>query len=93
MPDAAEIVGPRVGKPKQLPCGLCQGRHSGWECPKRFAQLHPGRSMPGFNRDGERIATAFENDEPTPATIQQWRHLYNANFFRSGTFPEAWLHQ
>ncbi len=83
MPQAQDILGTDV--PGTLPfssaCNECGGKHRPFECPKLFAKEHPGKTMPGFDANGNRIPSAWSGDKITAATRQQWLRMQTLGFF------------
>jgi hypothetical protein len=100
MPLAKSIVGANTPGAKDCDavCDTCgQGGtpetgHRRFECPKLFAQEHQGKSMPGFSTTGERITSAWDGHNITPALRSQWIRLQSSGFFSQPPFrknPDA----
>eukprot|EP00961_Rhodomonas_salina_P219416 2965931-Rhodomonas_salina.2 len=68
-------------QPAQCYVPGCAGHHPRHDCPKLFAQMYPGRTMPGFGEDGLRAAHAWKGDEVTQQTLQQWQRMQRQGFF------------
>ena len=55
--------------------------HRQWECPKKFADEHPGRRMPGFDSAGARTPGSWNGNNTTADTKQQWTRMGRLGFF------------
>jgi hypothetical protein len=94
MPIASAIIG--ASTHGAVPCdykcsdcgkgGTADVGHRKFECPKRFAIEHPGRTMPGFDRDGERNPHAWEGNDIIPATKAQWLRMISQGYFTQPPF-------
>jgi hypothetical protein len=94
MPLATSIMGAAThgASPCDLICGECgkggssDTGHRKFECPKKFALEHPGRTMPGFDRDGERIIAAWDGADINPSTKSQWLRMISQGYFTQPPF-------
>ena len=66
--------------------GTVETGHRKFECPKLFGTEHPGRSMPGFSKTGERVPSAWDGPNITAATKSQWVRLQSLGFFSQPPF-------
>eukprot|EP00961_Rhodomonas_salina_P297065 3936906-Rhodomonas_salina.3 len=57
--------------------------HRIFECAKRFANDHAGHTMPGFDDQGNRVASAWNGANITNDTKAQWRRMKGLGFFTS----------
>ena len=77
MPNAASIIGEDTpgAVPFKLACNGCgiEG-HRRFECPTQYYKDH-GACMPGFNSRGERVAAAWNGNNITNATKENWMRL------------------
>ena len=96
MPTSRAIIG--ANSPGAVACDqTCYGcnlpppapgdGHQGWECPLRFATEHPGRRMPGFDAQGQKIAAAWDGPNITDATRGQWDILRRVHGLFGGANP------
>jgi hypothetical protein len=94
MPIATSIIGLTTDGaiPCDRVCGDC-GKggttatgHRKFECPKRFAIEHPGRTMPGFDKDGERVAYSWDGNDINPGTKTQWQRMISQGYFTQPPF-------
>ncbi len=94
MPIAKSIVG--ASTPGALDCdstceacgigGTPETGHRKFECPKLFGQEHPGKSMPGFTRSGNRVTSLWDGANITATLRAQWLKLHSLGFFTRPPF-------
>jgi len=100
MPIARSIVG--ASTPGAQDCdtkceecgegGTADTGHRKFECPSLFAREHPGKSMPGFDKRGRRIASMWDGANITTTLKSQWVKLQSLGFFSQPPFrkhPDA----
>jgi hypothetical protein len=82
MPQAQDILGTDIAGTVAITsaCNECGGKHRRFECPRAFAKDHPGKTMPGFDANGARVPAAWNGDNITPATRQQWVRMQGLGF-------------
>ncbi len=89
MPIAKSIVGASTSGALDCDstCEVCgiggtpETGHRKFECPKLFAQEHQGKSLPGFSRSGNRIASLWDGANITATLRAQWLKLQSLGFF------------
>jgi hypothetical protein len=94
MPIAKSIVGASTQGAKDCDsvCEVCgaggtpETGHRKFECPKLFGQEHPGRSLPGFTKSGDRISSSWDGLNITAAIKSQWIRLQSLGFFSMPPF-------
>ena len=84
IPASAEIIGPTIGISTPTSCMTCGSTlHCRGECPKEWASH--GRPLPGFSRNGKRLAGKWNGAEPKRATFVEWlEFLEDADNFPHG---------
>jgi hypothetical protein len=96
MPQARGVIGvSSVGAIAcSVPCPACDvvpvgngEGHRPWECPRKFAEEHPGRHMPGFDEHGFRRPGAWNGNNITEVTRRQWERMRTFGFFLQGHAP------
>ena len=60
--------------------------HRRFECPVTFAKEYPGKSIPGFDKQGNRINAQWEGENLTTALKAQWTRLQNLGYFTEPSF-------
>jgi len=65
------------------------GRHASWECPLRYcAKL--GEPCPGFDAQGQKLATAWSGEQLSARTKAQWKVFIAAHSLeKAGEAPRA----
>ena len=95
QPASADIIGSALavwgsGKCKNA-CRTCfpMGRHASWECPLRYcAKL--GEPCPGFDAQGQKLATAWSGEQLSARTKAQWKVFIAAHSLeKAGEAPRA----
>jgi hypothetical protein len=97
MPLAKSIVGASTPGAKDCDstCEICgkggtpDTGHRKFECPLLFTREYPGKTMPGFSRSGERIASAWDGANITPAVKAQWVRLHSIGYFTQPPFRKS----
>ena len=56
--------------------------HRRFECAQQFAQDNPGKTMPGFDASGAKIPGAWQGNNITAATRQQWVAMQGQGYFK-----------
>ena len=85
FPTSKEVIGDMIGiEGPRMPCWDCkQQGHSAGECPAAYGRL--GKPLPGWDKDGRRIAAAWHNAEPRRATYKAWLTFFgDRTVFASG---------
>ena len=94
MPLAKSIVGASTpgAADCDATCEICgiggtpDTGHRKFECPVLFSKEYPGKSMPGFNRSGVRIASMWEGANITASMRAQWLRLHSLGYFTQPPF-------
>ena len=60
--------------------------HRRFECPATFAKEYPGKSIPGFDKRGNRISSQWDGDNLTSALKSQWLRLQALGYFTDPSF-------
>ncbi len=93
MPQSRGIIGLNSpgATPCSVPCTACDvipvrdgEGHRPWECPRKFAEEHPGHHMPGFDENGFKRNGAWNGDNITDETRRQWERMRGFGFFTQG---------
>ena len=90
FPISKDVIGDMIGIEGPVkPCWDCkQQGHSAGECPVVYGRA--GKPLPGWNKDGDKIAAAWHADEPRRATYKAWLAFFgDRTIFASGRAQEA----
>ena len=65
--------------------------HEPWECPKEFAKnsLSNGRTLPGFDKNGERVPSQWNKDSIEKAVKVQWLNMQKMGFFTVNPYKDG----
>ena len=96
-PNSVEIIGKdtpgavaKFGK-----CNACGetnqhfSSHEAWECPKEFAKKEHGRTLPGFDKNGERVPSQWNKDSIEKAVKVQWLNMQKMGFFTVNPYKDG----
>ncbi len=82
IPCSPSIVGSSLGVTGAPPCRLCSGGQAHFHCECLLQWGRAGKPLPGFQTDGTRINTEWNNNEPIQKTVKAWvKFLSDASNF------------
>ena len=85
FPASKEVIGAALGiEPPAAKCRHCQETgHFHSDCPVGWAKR--GHTLPGFNKNGRKVRSAWDGDNPTKDTFAAWvRFWKDATIFENG---------
>jgi hypothetical protein len=88
IPCSKAIVGPEIGiegPGRTFKCWTCDavGQHYKGECPVAWGKL--GKTLPGFDKDGDKLTRAWNDDVPKRKTYDKWvKFLKDADNYPAG---------
>jgi hypothetical protein len=88
-PISKDVIGDKIGiDGPTKPCWECkQQGHSAGECPSAYGKI--GKPLPGWNKDGDKIASAWLANEPRRATYKAWLAFFkDRTVFAAGRAQE-----
>lgn len=76
FPASKEVIGAALGiAPPSARCKYCQNTgHFHSDCPIGWARR--GHTLPGFNRNGKKVPSAWDGDNPTKDTFAAWMRFW-----------------
>ena len=85
FPASKEVIGAALGiEPPAARCKFClETGHFHSDCPVGWAKR--GHPLPGFNKNGRKVRSAWDGDNPTKDTFAAWVRLWkDATVFENG---------